>query len=281
MRRILITLCLSSAVALPLILMNFLFFKNFESLFNLINVFCALIFIFPSLIVWYLDYRRLREMEDNFVAFLRDLTESIRGGMTVLTALKHVSRGEYGVLTKPIRKMASQLDWGIPFDTVLTKFGEETKSPLVKRSIASLIESHSYGGNLTDIMEAIANSVVDIKRLRMERRVFMQSQITTGYIIFFVFLAVMVGIKKFLVPSLTSFGGGMMGLIPGTTAITSPLPEKELVKEFGNVLSHLIIIQAIFTGLMIGKMSEGRMIGGVKHSMIFLAIGLVFLLFIG
>lgn len=272
MRKILL-LTLGGLIALPIFLVNFLFFKEVITTFYLLNFIAALTIVLPLIISICIEHGRLKKLEENFTMFLRDFTEAVRGGMTIPFALKHVSRNDYGPLSKYVRKMSAQLDWGIPLHTILSKFSEKCESKLIARTISSVVESHTYGGNLIDVMEALSATVVEVERLRAERRLFMQSQMMTGYIIFFVFLGVIIGLEKFLIPSLAAVGAEAP--LPGVAAIS---PEV-MTAEYKIVFRNLIIIQGIFAGLIVGKMAEGEIVAGIKHSVLLVLIGsLVFLL---
>jgi len=151
------------------------------------------------------------------------------------------------------------------FDKALLKFSKNTGSKLIGRITSTIIESHRFGGNLTDILESISSTSIEIERLREERKLYINSQLITGYVIFFVFLVVIIGLQKFLVPSLT-------GTTVGGEITTAP---KDIEVGYGEIFRNLIILQGLFAGLVIGKMSEGAMVGGIKHSLILVIIGIV------
>ena len=46
------------------------------------------------------------------------------------------------------------------------------------------------------------------------------------------------------------------------------------LEEVKVIVQHLVVIQSVFSGLMLGKMVEGNIIAGLKHSGIKLVIGL-------
>lgn len=269
-------LLLGISLAVPIFLVNFLFFKEITTTSYLLNFIGGLVAVLPILLALYLKHTRLKKLEENFTTFLRDFTEAVRGGMTIPFALRHVSRNEYGPLSKYVRKMAAQLDWGIPLHTVLTKFSEECGSRLIGRTISSVVESHAYGGSLTDLMEALSATVVEVEKLRAERRLFMQSQMMTGYIIFFVFLGVIIGLEKFLIPSLIGVTKEAPA-VPGAPTISPELMET----EYKIIFRNLIIIQGAFAGLIVGKMAEGEIVAGIKHAVFLILIGLLVFLFIG
>jgi len=185
--------------------------------------------------------------------------------MTIPKALKSVTRNDYKALNPHVKKMAAQLDWGIPVEKVLMSFAKQSKSKLIARIISSVSESHRFGGNLADTLEALSNTAVEVERLRAERRLYLHSQMITGYIVFFVFLAVMIGLEKFLVPSLSEVSPGLPGAEP-----TRP---SNLAIEYNTIFRNLILIQGLFAGLSTGKMAEGAIIAGLKHSLFMMFIG--------
>lgn len=250
-----------------ILLINFLYLRTVTYLFSSINIISLFLFVLPVVMIKYMEHRKVQMIEETFPIFLRDFVESIRGGMTVPHALKSVSKNDYRVLSPYIKKMAAQMDWGIPADKVFLKFSKESKSKLIGRIISSVVESHRFGGNLSDTFEALSNTSLEVERLRAERKLFLNSQMMTGYIVFFVFLGVIIGLERFLVPSLAQVNTGGMGVMSG--------PQEDLTGEYKAIFRNLILIQGLFAGLTIGKMAEGSTISGVKHSMFMMFVGML------
>lgn len=267
----LILIILNSILVGAILTINYLMLKEAASLFSSINLIALFIFIFPIVLIKYTEYKKRKELEEMFPVFLRDFVESIRGGMTVPRALKSITRNDYKALNPHVRKMAAQLDWGIPVGRVLMSFAKQSKSKLISRIISSVRESHRFGGNLADTLEALSNTAVEVEHLRAERQLYLHSQMITGYIVFFVFLAVMIGLERFLVPSLSEVSPGL----PGAEA---PAASANFAIEYNIIFRNLIIIQGFFAGLSTGKMAEGAVIAGLKHSLFMMFIGsLVFI----
>jgi len=246
-----------------ILVFNFLLFKNNERIFDLINIFSFLVISLPIFVYYYFEYVKRRHIEDMFAVFMRDFVENIRGGLTVPHAFKLLSKNNYRELTPYIKKMATQLDWGIPLEDVLIQFSKEVKSKNISRIISSVIESHRYGGNLADTFQALSQIAAEIDRLRKERKAYLQSQMMTGYIIFFVFLGVMAGLEKFLVPALINSAS-----IPGQSTLNV-----EAANEFKSLFRTLVVMQGFFAGIAIGKITEGSEIAGLKHSIFMMFIG--------
>lgn len=267
----LLIILMGAILASSIIAVNFFLFRGSENLFPVINLIAALIFAFPIIMLKYAQYGKSKEIESMFPVFLRDFVESVRGGMPIPQALQSLTGNDYKAMNYYVRKMAAQTDWGIPVDKVLLKFSSEVNSKLIGRVISSVIESHRFGGNLADTFEALTNTSFEVEKLKTERKLYLQSQMITGYIVFFVFLAVMIGLGRFIIPTMTQSGmsAGQMGLS------TSQPAQEAMAREFKDIFRNLIIVQGFFAGLCVGKMSEGALVGGIKHSLIMILVGVM------
>lgn len=264
----------SAAVGGGIILLSFLLFRGRENLFPLLNLIGALVGIGPFLFVRYSIFRKRGEIAERFPSFLRDIVEEVRAGMSLPRAIKETTDNDYGALTPYVKKMAAQLDWGVPFEEVLRKFADETGSKAIKRSISTIVETHRAGGNIGDVLKAVGEASMTIERLKKDRRSALYSQMITGYVIFFVFLGVMIGLQGFLLPALA--GGGPLGKMGGGGK-AAEMVGGEAAKigkvGFKSIFQNLILIQGVFSGLAIGKMAKGTVIAGVKHAFILGVIG--------
>lgn len=261
---------ISGAVAVSIVALNFIYLKELPTLSSSMNIIAILIFALPIVVKKYIEYRKKKGMEEMFTIFLRDFVEAIRGGMTVPYAFKSVSMNDYKVLTPYIKKMSAQMDWGIPVEKVFLKFSKQSKSKLIGRIVSSVIESHRFGGNLAESFSALSSTSLEVERMRAERRLYLHSQMITGYIIFFVFLAVIISLGKFLIPSLAAISTGDVTTFGGTEEAP-----QTLVTEYRDIFRNLILLQGFFAGLTIGKMAEGATIAGLKHSMFLMFVGII------
>jgi len=278
-KKFLFILVVSAVVTGMIFLIDFLLFFESMQLFSSIAIIAMLTFAFPIMLFIYADYKKKKEVEEMFPIFLRDFVESVRGGLTLPQAFKSLRGNDYKSLTHYIKKIASQLDWGIPVEKVLINFAKETESRLIGRIISSVVESHRFGGNFADTFEALSNTSLEVERLRQERRLYLQSQLMTGYIIFFVFLVVIIGLGKFLVPSLSEVTAA--GLGTPLSATETSAPPVDLAGEYKMIFRNLILLQGLFAGLAVGKMAEGSIISGVKHSMFMMIVGIIVFTFFG
>jgi flagellar protein FlaJ len=194
--------------------------------------------------------------------------------MTIPQAFKSVARNDYKGLSKYVKKVAAQLGWGMPVDEVLLRFGRETGSTFIMRIISSVIESHRHGGPLADTFEALSKTALEVERLKSERKMYMYTQIMTGYIIYFVFLGVMIGLYLYLIPSLVAAPG-----LPGAEEV--PIGAEQIALEYRDLFRNLILLQGLFAGLTVGKLSEGAIVAGLKHSLFMMFTGFAVFAFVG
>jgi flagellar protein FlaJ len=223
----------------------------------------GLIAVTPPLLSFYAKYRRSKEIENQFIIYVTDLSEAIDSGMTLPIALKYCARREYGILTKHIRDMALQVDWGVPFKKSLEIFAKNVNSVQINRAVRTIIETYKVGGKIKDTLSAITVSLVEINKIKSERSVSVHSQIMTSYMIFFVFIFILVVLQTFLLPALT------IPEVPGVMDTAEPLSPEIYSGSFLN----FILVQGLFAGLSTGKMAEGSVIAGLKHSVILTVTG--------
>ncbi|MBI4176806.1 MAG: type II secretion system F family protein [Candidatus Aenigmarchaeota archaeon] len=253
----------SLVTAMIITAINFLYFTHDATIFQILGSLAVLLSLGPSLTISYSEYSRSREIETVFPMYITDVVDGVRAGMTLPIAMKAAAKHDYGKLNPSIRQMAAQMDWGVPFDDVLRAFSETVGTPLIRRTVATIIETHRSGGNIVEVLQAVSGAVLEVNKIKSERASHIYGQMITGYTIFFVFLAVLIGLQKFLLPSLSGLGGSLEGGISGN--VSSGL--------YDLMFTAMIIIQGTFSGLAIGKMAEGSIFGGLKHSVALVSIG--------
>jgi archaellum biogenesis protein FlaJ (TadC family) len=245
-----------------------------EVIFVLLNLSSILLMIAPILYIKYEEYIRKKQMEDKFPEFLRDVVEGTRAGMSLPQAIKNTQTGSYGPLDDKIEKMSAQLDWGIPFEKVLRNFGKDTGSPVIKRSVDTIIQAYSSGGNIQEVLDSVGDNIRTIEELKQERESQLYGEMVTGYIVFFIFIGILIALTNFLLPNLASaqqsLGSGGFSVLGGSGGGGNL---QENISTYSSWFSRLVYIQAFFSGLIIGKLAEGELRAGFKHMALLLAAG--------
>ncbi|MEM0473629.1 MAG: type II secretion system F family protein [Candidatus Aenigmatarchaeota archaeon] len=261
------------------------------------NVILISIFIitFPQIFYTYIEYKDVKEMEARFPYFLRDLTESLRSGMPLHKAIILAGRVDYGKLSKEIKKMAYQLTWGVSVVKVLEQAERRLESsPIMSQNIRIIIETYKAGGNIDRTLDSIATAILTIQETQNERKSTLNQYIVAMYAITYIFIGIIVGISRLLVPIFTASAGaaGPIGTIMGNPCeqcIYFPGPNcmpcymyfsicrllgtntETISCYYTGLFFSMIVVQSICGGLVAGQISEGSIKAGIKHSMILLA----------
>lgn len=236
--------------------------------FTLFNIVAVGVVTIPIALVYYNKYKLIRTFEDKYPNFLRSVVEGLKGGMSLPIAISYASQNNYGILTPAIKRLVAQMSWGVNFENSLSNFAASLDSPIITRSVSTIIECHRSGGNIAEVLSSVSNSMVEIEKIRRERSMMISSQMMTGYIIYIVFILVMIGIREFMLCGFSQ---------PAATAagetIFKGIKTEGVSEKYGAMFTHLAIIQGLFAGLVIGKLSEGRLSAGAKHSIIMALVG--------
>jgi flagellar protein FlaJ len=234
--------------------------------FYFLLVVSILIMVAPFMLSLSLGQGKQREKEEKFLEFSRDLVENVRSGTPVSKGIMNLSNRNYGSLTPHVGKLANQLSIGITLTTALKTFAKDTKSKVISRAAGLISEAERAGGQIETILESVANSVSQIEQLRKERKAAVSNLITQGYMIFIIFIIIMLVMEFKILPLVTDLGGGS-GLQSKAVEVSSD--------DFSTPLFVMLLVQSFFAGLVIGKISEGTIKRGIKHSFILLSITLL------
>lgn len=202
------------------------------------------------------------EKEEMFLEFSRNLVESVKTGTPINKSILNVKNKPYGVLSENIRKLANQISMGIPLNNALQTFSKDVKNKTISRSLTLIGQAERSGGEIGEILESVTEAVTMTDKLKKERKSSISTLVIQGYIIFLVFIIIILVLQFQILPLLSGISttGGEIGI--GGFGGGSPITQEEL----SNAFLYLLLIQGFFSGLTIGKLSEGAIKPGIKHS---------------
>lgn len=253
-------------IGIVILMLNFYFIQPImPAIAPIINVAGGLIAVVPPTLFFYSRYKEGKQIEQQFIFFIEDLTQGINSGMTLPMSLKYCSSRNYFALSPYVNELAAQVDWGIPFRKALGTFAKKTKSKPIRRAVTTIIQTYNMGGKVSDTLSAVGKSLVEIGKIREERTASVHSQIVTSYLLYFVFIFILIILQTFLIPALS------MPEIPGLV-ISSPASSRS-GQTYTSGFINFIIVQGFFAGLATGKMAEGSTVAGFKHSILLITTG--------
>lgn len=203
------------------------------------------------------------EKEEMFLEFSRNLVESVKTGTPISKSIINVKERAYGELSPHIKKLANQITMGIPLSAALQVFSKDINNKTVSRAITLIGQAERAGGEIGEILEAVAGAVSESDKLKKERKAAISTLVVQGYIIFFVFLVIILVMQFQMLPMVSGISDlGDLGIAGIQSVGSEGISQEEMSSSF----LYMLLIQGFFTGLVIGKLSEGTVKAGVKHS---------------
>ena len=251
---------------LILIIVDFIFFFGENLFYFLIGIAMAVIAL-PFVVTTIFETNLEKEKNEQFLEFARALAENVKGGTPIGQSIKNMRNKNFGSLTENIGKLANQMSIGIPMSKALHTFAEDIGSVTVKRAISLIKEAEMAGGKIDDILDSVASSIYQIEKLKKERSAAISSLVVQGYIIFFIFIGIMLVMQFKIIPLTDQVNsvGGLEGIGVGIGASSG---EGFSTDDLSRPLLWMLLLQGLFSGLAIGKLSEGSVKAGVKHSFV-------------
>ncbi|MDD5699836.1 MAG: type II secretion system F family protein [Candidatus Nanoarchaeia archaeon] len=209
------------------------------------------------------------EKEEMFLEFARDLVESVKSGTPINRSIVNSKDKPYGALSPNIKKLANQISLGIPLRDALEIFSEDVHNRTVSRALTLIGQAEKAGGDIGRILESVASAVSMSDKLGKERKSSASTLIVQGYVIFVIFLVIILVMQYKILPLISSFNTS--GLSSAGAAFGSPIAVAGSstsidTSELSQSFLYLILVQGLFSGLTIGKLSEGNIKAGIKHS---------------
>jgi archaeal flagellar protein FlaJ len=213
----------------------------------------------PAAIVHIRLAKKRASMEQGVANFLRDLTEVRKTGLSPEKCIESLSQREYGTFTKELRKISSEISWGIPIKNVMHDFLNRTRSWMVQIVMFLLVETIDVGGGTVGMIDSLA------RFNNMTQEVEKEKKMSTRPYVFMPYLA-----SVLLVATTIMMMGLTTGLgVPGME--TAPT-DNTLMQT---VFMTAVIFNSYLIGIVAGKISEESIGAGFKHATILVIISII------
>jgi len=268
---------ISLIVAFVISILAFFLLKNNDVLYFVLGL-AFVIAALPFFISLILETGVERAREQMFLEFARDLVENVKAGTPISKSILNVRKKDYKTLNPHVNKLANQISLGIPLKTAFETFARDNNNKTITRAVTIISEAEKAGGQIDDILDAVVKSVSQVEKLKKERRAAMYTLVVQGYIIFMIFIIITLVMQFKILPIATGLGsGGLSGSGGGIEGFSlgSSQGAVATVEDLVRPFIWLLVIQGIFVGLVIGKISEGSIKSGLKHSFILATLALI------
>ncbi len=199
-------------------------------------------------------------MERGISNFLRDMTETRKTGLSPEACIENLSGKDYGAFSKELKKMSSDIGWGIPMRNVIMAFVKKTKSWMSQIVMFLLLEAVDVGGGTISMIESLARFNNMTQEVEKEKKMSVRPYMIMPY-----FAAILLVATTLMTLIFTTQTVGMAE----TATAASNLEELTLIFTV-SVVTHCYLI-----GLVAGKISEESLAAGFKHSALLVVLAVV------
>jgi flagellar protein FlaJ len=257
------------AVVLFLLMTNFMgavqvpFFSSLTNIIDLPMAIAITLFVAtaPAAVVHMKLSKERTGMEAGINSFLRDLTEVRKTGLSPEKCIESLSKRDYGVFSKELRKISSEISWGIPVKKVIMDFLKRTRSWMTQLVMFLLVETIDVGGGTIAMIESLARFNSLTQEVEKEKKMSVRPYIMMPYLASILLVATTI--------MMMSFTTGTLTVVPGQTG-----PPKDF-SGMKTIFLTSVIFHSYLIGVVAGKISDESVASGFKHASILVIIALL------
>ncbi len=213
----------------------------------------------PASIVYMRLAKQRAGLEQGINSFLRDLTEVRKTGLSPEKCIESLSNREYGVFSKELRKISSEISWGIPVKRVIMQFVRRTKSWMSQLVMFLLVETIDVGGGTIAMIESLARFNNLTQEVEKEKKMQVRPYVFMPYLASILLVATTIMMMSFTTGTLTMN-------IPGAA------PSTRDFSGMKTIFLTSVIFHSYLIGIVAGKISEESIAAGFKHATILVII---------
>jgi len=232
-------------------------------------VMSILIVIIPPAFIEYNNSVWLREVDNNIPRLLRDLTESIRSGLSLFDALELAAEKDYGPITPHLEQAMVKFRLTSDLEGSLIWLGEKLVRPSAKRVVTILLEAYETGGRMIEVLETSVEMFTSLAEYKDEK----DAQVGPYILLVYVGNIIFLGISWTII---VQFLGPLAKTSQDPLVAQSGMIRMLNIDYYKSILFWSAVIEGLMGGLVAGKIKDNRIGGGLIHSVILLLISVVF-----
>jgi tight adherence protein B len=187
-------------------------------------------YVAPAIMVRTNQYRRRAKFTRQLADALMLLTNSLRSGYSFLKGLELIAKEMSDPISKELNRMLREVNLGAPIEDALTNLGRRVKSEDLDIVISAYLVQKDIGGNLTEIMEKVAETIRERLRIQGDIKVLTAQGRLSGLIVgllplvvfFFIFMSSPSYFEVMLGPPIITLIGGL-GVPAGVLMVLAAL----------------------------------------------------------
>ncbi len=231
--------------------------------------------------------RTMREkngIESKIPAFVLDLAEVRKTGLSPEKGIEQLSGRSYGRLTKYVADMSTQISWGVSLPKVMMNFSKRVHSFMAQSVAYLIVEAIEVGGGTVRMFTNLSDYTQKLSELEKERKSALKPYVFIPYI----GSIIVVASSVMMITLLTTPIDGILTPQVGEHDPAAEAVALEIALAGAKDLNLIkttfysgAIFQAFVMGFVAGKMGEGSLSGGFKHAGAMAGISLLTVVVLG
>ena len=214
----------------------------------------------PAAIVHIKLANKKASLERGMTSFLRDLTEVRKTGLSPEKCIENLANRDYEAFSEELRKISSEISWGIPIKKVITEFLHRTRSWMTQIVMFLLVETIDVGGGTIPMIESLA------RFNNLTQEVEKEKKMTVRPYIFMPYLAAILLVAT--TTMMLGFTTATLNIVPGGAA-------QRDMSGLTTIFITSVIFHSYLIGIVAGKISEESVSAGFKHGALLVVIALI------
>lgn len=211
----------------------------------------------PPAVVHVKISKKQQSMEKGVASFLRDLTEIRKTGLSPEKCIESLSDRDYGEFSRELRKISSEISWGVPVRKVIMDFVKRTRSWITQIVMFLLVETIDVGGGTISMIESLTRFNTLTREVEKQKKMAVRPYVMIPY-----FSAILLVATTVMTLSFTS-----------VTLETAESQEID-ISQMTLLFTASTIMHSYLIGMVAGKISEESVAAGFKHSAVLVLLAI-------
>ncbi len=219
---------------------------------------------FPGVFIT-LNMRHRERVESTVPVFLKYISEKIQTGVFIVNALEDAIHEDFGPLNKPLEKALSHFHLTNIFSESMELMSKELDVLAADSLCSILVEAYETGGDLEEVLTRSVELFGDVWEYKRKRNAETSQYVAIIYL----------GVGIFCVMAwmlLVKYFDPLMNIMSDANAMNVLSIGQMNLSYQKSVLFWAAMMEALFGGLVAGKISKGKISSGTLHSFILVCL---------
>lgn len=225
----------------------------------------------PLSIAYEIRRHRIDDIRRRFPDLLSSLASANRMGIRLTEAIDNVAGRSGNVLSGELTRLNNEIGWFHELRPAFRRAANRARAAVVVRTFRLIADSTQASSNVAETLSVAARDARSQRELARERARELSSYTAASVVAFLVFLGVVLIVDQYYFQEAIAVSQQTATDGPDLPASLSSIN----ADGFELAFFHAALVQAVFIGLVTGKLVRGTAIGGLRYSLGLLAVTVV------